>query len=57
MYSVRHSVSDTVRPDLSTARPVTDSEVNNSDGPRIQQMFSEPIEVQIDESNPENAEE
>merc|ERR1712030_250983 len=57
VYSVRYRVSDTVRPDPNTARPVTDNKVNNSDGPRIQQTLSEPIEVQIDESNPENAEE
>merc|ERR1712237_137278 len=50
VYSVKHSVSDTVRPDPNTARPVTDNEVNNSDGPRIQQTLSELIEVQIDEA-------
>ena len=72
VYSVRHSVSDTVRPDPNTARPVTDKKVNNysnvstdtqkvgdddtpPNGPRIQQTFSEPIEIQIDEACPEDA--
>jgi len=67
VHSVDHNDTDTVRPvtnkkvsthsEVSTDTQEVGNEYTPPDRPRTQQILSNPIEVEIDETSPENAEE